>query len=148
MPLVLDNSVVSGWLLKSQATAYSQAIARRLLHDRAVAPALLRLEYANVLRTACKRGRLTAEQAQEAIAELAALPLDLDHESPDPAQLLALALRHDLSAYDAAYLDLALRRQLPIATQDGALAQAARIAGVGVVEPEPGTHESRKDPAQ
>ena len=133
MPFVLDNSVVSGWLLDNQATPYTSAVADRLLTDRAVAPSLLRLEYTNVLRTACKRQHLTAQQAQEAIAELAALPIDIDREIPDPGQLLALALRYALTSYDAAYLDLALRRQLPVATQDAALAEAARIAGVGVV---------------
>jgi len=135
MPFVLDNSVVCGWLLDDQATAYTEAVADRLLDDRAIAPALLRLEYANVLRTACRRGRLVARQAQQAIQQLARLPLDIDREAPDAAQLLALALRYDLSSYDAAYLELALRRQLPIATQDGALADASRTAGVGVFEP-------------
>lgn len=133
MPMVLDNSVVCGWLLENQATPYSDAIAERLQDDQALAPPLLRLEYANVLRTACKRGRLTAQQAQDAIAQLAELPVEIDAELPDAGQLLALALRYDLSSYDAAYLDLALRRQLPVATQDAALAQAARLAGVGVV---------------
>ncbi|HQY40052.1 MAG TPA: type II toxin-antitoxin system VapC family toxin [Giesbergeria sp.] len=135
MPMVLDNSVVCGWLLENQATPYSDAIAQRLQDDQAVAPPLLRLEYANVLRTACKRGRLTAQQAQDAIAQLAELPVEIDAELPDAAQLLALALRYDLSSYDATYLDLALRRQLPVATQDVALAQAARLSGVGVVTP-------------
>lgn len=135
MALVLDNSVVCGWLLANQATPYSDAIAARLLEDRAVAPALLRLEYTNVLRTACKRGRMNAQQAQDAITQLAALPIDIDTESPDAGQVFALALRYDLSSYDAAYLDLALRRQLPVATQDTALADAARLAGVGVVSP-------------
>lgn len=134
MPLVLDNSVVSGWLLENQATTYSDAIANWLKDDRAVAPALLRLEYTNVLRTACKRNRMSAQQAQQAITHLATLPVDIDQEPPDAGHLLALALRYDLSSYDAAYLDLALRRQLPIATQDVALAEAARLAGVGVVE--------------
>lgn len=135
MALVLDNSVVCGWLLADQATPYSEAIAKRLLEDRAVAPALLRLEYSNVLRTACKRGRINAQQAQDAITHLAALPIDIDTEAPDVGQVFALALRYDLSSYDAAYLDLALRRQLPVATQDTALADAARLAGVGVVNP-------------
>ena len=135
MPMVLDNSVVCGWLLENQATPYSDAIAQRLQDDQAVAPPLLRLEYANVLRTACKRGRLTAQQAQDAIAQLAELPVEIDAELPDAAQLLALAVRYDLSSYDATYLDLALRRQLPVATQDVALAQAARLSGVGVVTP-------------
>jgi predicted nucleic acid-binding protein len=132
--MVLDNTVVSGWLLENQATAYTEAIAQRLVDDQAVAPALLRLEYANVLRTACKRGRMGARQAQDAIAQLALLPVDIDPEPPNAGHLLALSLRYDLSSYDAAYLDLALRRQWPIATQDDALAQAARLAGVGVVE--------------
>ena len=61
--------------------------------------------------------------------------MEIDAELPDAAQLLALALRYDLSSYDATYLDLALRRQLPVATQDVALAQAARLSGVGVVTP-------------
>lgn len=66
MRFVLDNSVVCGWLLEDQATAYTDAVAARLENARAVAPALLRLEYTNVLRTACKRGRLTAYKAQTA----------------------------------------------------------------------------------
>lgn len=134
MQFVLDNSAVSGWLLDNQATAYTDAIARRLQEDRAVAPVLLRLEYANVLRTACKRSRMNAQQAQEAIGHLAALPVEIDSDPPDAAQVLALALQYDLSSYDAAYLHLALRRQCPVATQDAALAQAARLAGVGVVD--------------
>lgn len=134
MTFVLDNSVVCGWLLANQATPYSEAIAQRLHDDRAVAPTLLRLEYSNVLRSACKRGILNAQQAQDAIAQLAALPIEMDTDSPDAGQILALALRYDLSSYDAVYLDLALRRQLPIATQDTALAAAARLAGVGVAQ--------------
>lgn len=53
--------------------------------------------------------------------------------APNPAQILDLALRHDLTAYDEVYLDLVLRRALPVATRDLALADAARAAGVGVV---------------
>lgn len=135
MPFVLDNSVVCGWLLENQASAYADAVAERLQEDRAVVPGLLHLEYANVLRTACRRGVLIAQQAQYAIAQLAQLPIDTDRDVPAPAHLLALALRHDLSAYDAVYLELALRRQLPIATTDAALADAARVAGVGVLAP-------------
>lgn len=132
MLFVLDNSVVCGWLLPAQATPYTDAVAERLPEGRAIAPSLLRLEYTNVLRTACKRGRLIASQAQDFIEQLALLPLDIDREVPAPAELLALALRHDLSVYDATYLELALRTQLPIATQDAALASAARASGVGV----------------
>jgi len=62
------------------------------------------------------------------------LPLRINTTPPAPAALLSLALRHDLTSYDAAYLELALRLQLPIATGDGALAEAAWAAGVGVLE--------------
>jgi predicted nucleic acid-binding protein len=132
---VIDNSVVSGWLLQNQATAYSDAVATLLQTRRAVAPPLLRVEYTNVLRTACKRQRLSAEQAYEMLAMLGELPIDLDSSVSIGPQLLDLALRHDLTAYDATYLDVALRRGAPIATQDAALANAARAAGLGVVKP-------------
>jgi predicted nucleic acid-binding protein len=133
MSFVIDNSVVSGWLLESQASAYSEAIAQRLHTGAAIAPPLLPLEYTNVLRTACKRQKLIAAQAQEMLAMLAELPISIDTTAPSPAQLFDLALRYDLTSYDALYLDLALRRSLPIATQDRALAHAAMVAGVGVV---------------
>lgn len=133
MSFVLDNSVVSGWLLDSQASAYSEAVAQRLQTGRAVAPPLLQMEYTNVFRTACKRQKIIGAQAQEMLAMLAGLPIDIDTTPPNPAQLLDLALRYDLTSYDAVYLDLALRRRLPIATQDQALANAAVVAGVGVV---------------
>lgn len=134
MRFVLDNSVVCGWLFEAQATDYSHTIAQRMEHSRAIAPALLRLEYTNVLRSACLRGKLIASQAQDMLGMLERLPIDIDDAGTDTRQLLALALRYELSSYNAAYLDLALRRQLPIATQDAALADAARRAGVGVVE--------------
>ena len=133
MSFVLDNSVVSGWLLDSQASTYSEAVAQRLQASRATAPPLLPMEYTNVLRTACKRQKINAAQAQEMLSMLAGLPIDIDTTPPNPAQLLDLALRYDLTSCDAVYLDLALRRSLPIATLDQALANAAVVAGVGVV---------------
>jgi len=133
MSFVIDNSVVCGWIIENQANAYCDAVARRLQTGRAVAPALLPLEYTNVLRTACKRQRLLALQAQHMLAALTELPIDIGTARPSPSQLLDLSMRYDLTSCDAAYLDLALRRSLPIATQDQALAHAAIVAGVGVV---------------
>lgn len=105
---------------------------QRLLDDTAIAPELWPLELSNVLRAACKRGALVAQRAQEISAEICVLPITIDAESQSPAALLALALRFDLTSHDAAYLELALRLQLPIATQNAALMQAAMAAGVGV----------------
>jgi predicted nucleic acid-binding protein len=133
MPFVIDNSVVCGWFLANQSTDYTEAIAQRLLGDTAIAPALWSLELANVLRSACKRGAMIASQAREVAEQIAVLPIAVDAQPPAIQAVLSLALRYDLSSYDAAYLELALRLQLPIATQDAALAEAAMAAGVGVV---------------
>lgn len=130
---VLDNSVLCGWFLTSQATTYGDAVAERLQRCDAHAPALLQLECANVLRSACKRGALPITAAHTIVDQLALLPIQIDTTPPPPAALLSLALRYDLTSYDAAYLELALRRQLPIATRDGALAKAAWAAGMGVL---------------
>ena len=133
MPFVLDNSVVSGWYLENQATPYTEAIARRLRDDTACAPAIWELELTNVLRTACLRQRMNAQQAQAVLAQIALLPIEVDREPVPRSEQLALALRFGLSAYDAAYLELALRRQRPIATLDEALRDAALASGVGWV---------------
>ncbi len=132
MPFVLDNSVVCGWFLENRASAYSDAIIERLRDDRAVVPALWELEFTNVLRTACLRQRMTAEAAQRVIAQIVSLPIDIDRQPVPASQILGLALRFGLSSYDAAYLELALRLQLPIATGDGPLRAAALASGVGL----------------
>ena len=134
MPFVIDNSVVSGWYLEDQATPYTGHIAARLLEERACAPALWELELCNVLRTSCLRRRLTAERAQQILMHIARVPIEIDRHAVPRHELLALALRFGLSSYDATYLELALRRQWPLATQDEALRGAALAAGVGCVE--------------
>ena len=130
MPFV-DSSVVSGWYLENQATPYTEAISERLREDRAVVPALWELELTNVLRTACLRQRMTAEKAQQVLARIAKLPIAVNRVGAPPHELMALALRFGLSSYDAAYLELAFRLQLPVATVDVALSDAAVASGVG-----------------
>ena len=133
MPFVLDNSVVCGWFIHNQATPYSEAIAVRLQEDRAVVPALWELEFSNLLRTACLRKAMTAQAAQAVVAQIVSLPMDVDCHAVPPSEMLALALRFGLTTYDAAYLELAQRLQLPIATLDAPLLEAAMASGVGVV---------------
>lgn len=135
MRFVLDNSVVSGWFLQSQETAYSNSIASRLSKDKAHVPALWELEFTNVLRTSCLRQRMDAAHAQMALLRIGSLPIEVDRHAVPRSELLGLALRFGLSTYDAAYLELALRLQCPVATQDEALRMAALSAGVGVVTP-------------
>ncbi len=133
MRFVLDNSVVVGWFLEDQATPYTDAVGALLEQNQAVVPALWELEFANVLRTACRKQRLAADEAHEVIEQICALPIAIERDTPGPAELLTLALRYNLSSYDAAYLELALRLQIPIATKDEPLQAAAQAAGVGVV---------------
>ena len=95
-------------------------------------PGLWELEFTNVLRSACLKQRMTAEAAQKVIAQNVSLPIDVDRQPVSPSEFLALALRFGLSSCDAAYLELALRQQLPIATSDGPLRAAALAAGVGI----------------
>ncbi len=133
MPFVLDNSVSCGWFLDNQASDYTEAIARRMEDDNAVVPPLWELELANVLRSTCLKQRLNAQAAQQALARIVSLPITIDRQPVPASEILALALRFGLSSYDAAYLELALRLQLPLATADDALRDAALASGVGVV---------------
>jgi predicted nucleic acid-binding protein len=130
---VLDNSVLCGWFLRNQASEYGDWVAGQLRQIDAHAPWLLQLEFTNVLRTACRRGSFSVAAAREIVDQVALLPICIDGSPPQPAALLSLALRFQLTSYDAAYLELALRLQLPIATRDGELAEAAWAAGVGVL---------------
>jgi predicted nucleic acid-binding protein len=133
MAFILDNSVASGWYLENQTSPYTEAIAVRLQDEKAHVPSLWELELTNVLRTACLRQRITAAQAQLVIVDFGALPIEVDRTLVRPSEILGIALRFGLSSYDAAYLELALRMQLPIATKDGPLHDAAIASGVGVV---------------
>ena len=137
MPFILDNSIVCGWFLENQATPYSDSIIERLRDDRAAVPALWELDFTNVLRTACLRQRMTAQAAQRVIAQMVSLPIDVDRQPVPASEILGLALRFGLSSYDAAYLELALRLQLPVATGDGPLRAAALAAGLGLAGPTP-----------
>jgi len=131
---ILDNSVLCGWFLANQATEYGDAVALQLKQNDAHAPWLLQLEFTNVLRTAIRRGQLPISSASEVVDQVALLPIRIDPSPPPPAALLSLALRFNLTSYDAATLELALRLQRPIATRDADLAKAAWAAGLGVLK--------------
>ena len=135
MPFVVDNSVVLGWHLGNQATPYSDAVLNALAGDTGHVPALWALEFSNVVRKALVSKKISQERAREIMQIQASLALTVHGDIPVPAENMALALRYQLSSYDAAYLDLAQRLRLPMATTDGALHDAAVAAGVGVFTP-------------
>lgn len=135
--LVLDASLALSWALPDEASSYSDAILNRVARAGALAPALWLHEIANGLLMAQRRGRYTTAQRMAFIEELLRLPIEI--ESSTARAVLdgqaQLAERYALTAYDAAYLDLALRRNLPLATQDKAMKSAAGKAGVAIVSP-------------
>lgn len=132
---VIDNSVITAWWNATQATDYTRAVAAVAPQARMHAPQLWVLELANVLRRARVGGHLTDAEAAAILARLSALRITVEPQTETAAELLERALRFGLSAYDASYLGLAMRLNLPIACKDGALARAAEAAGVGVFRP-------------
>ena len=132
---VLDCSVAVAWLFDDEATPESDALLDRLKDDGAFVPALWRLELGNVLARAERRKRISAAQIVAFLALLDRLPIATDPETESRAfrEILALARAERLSTYDAAYLELAMRRGLLLATRDSALVHAARRVGVDTV---------------
>ena len=133
MAFVLDSSVALSWCFEDEVTEATLRIRERLSTERAVVPSLWLLEVANVLLLGARRGRLTAEAAAEFADLLVGLPIDVVEPERDIADLMQLAAEHRLTAYDAAYLQVAAARRLPLATLDATLAEATRAAGVGLL---------------
>lgn len=130
MPFVADNSVVIAWFSRSQATAYTDRFYRRLEKDELIVPSVWPYEFANALAVLERRKLITLGLADEIVGAAAKLITRVDVPPAPAATLLGLARRHGLSAYDAAYLELAQRISLPLATRDSPLADAARSLGL------------------
>jgi len=145
MPFVVDASVSLAWCFEDEATPQTEAILDRLNDDTALVPALWELEVSNVLLLGERRSRLTEAQSARFVALLGQLPIHVDSASVDMGAVLATGRRHALTAYDAAYLVLAEREGVSLATLDAKLRDAARAAGVTVVpEAEPVQGGSRR----
>jgi predicted nucleic acid-binding protein len=131
---VVDASMTLAWCFDDEASAATDAVLRRLLLEGAIAPAHWNLEVGNGLRSGERRGRI--DRAKLALAESLLTDLRVDVVPVDiPAMLRAVAVarRHDLTVYDAAYLDLAATRGLGLATIDERLGAACRKARVRVI---------------
>lgn len=134
MTFVLDASIVGSWCFHDEHDARADAAYDRLFDDRAIVPMQWWFEVRNVVLLGERRKRITEQYAVEFLGRVEELAVDLA-AIPDQIEVLALARRHHLTFYDAAYLDLALRERLPLATLDDALAAAARAEGVPLVVP-------------
>lgn len=129
MSMVLDSSVTLAWIYTAQADAEVDPVLQLVNEQGAWVPSLWRLEIANVLETGVRRGRHNSAFRDATLADLALLPISIDPDTDAHAwgTTLRLAERHRLTLYDAAYLELAKRRGLPLATLDKEL----RAAGKG-----------------
>jgi predicted nucleic acid-binding protein len=134
---VLDGSVALAWYFVDEQEAYADGVAASLPSSAAVVPAVWPLEVANAVLMGERRQRGTTTKASVWLRFLRSLPITVDDETHLRAwgDTLDLARTHGLTAYDAAYLELALRRGLPLATLDKKLRAAAKAAGAAEYKP-------------
>ena len=130
MAVVIDASVVLAWYLPNeQGNAAADAVALQLARETVIAPGIFWYEVRNILLRSERQGRIDSEDTEQFLGHLRALGIEMDLEQNEVI-VLALARRHQLTFYDAAYLETALRRRAKIATLDGALASASVIESV------------------
>jgi predicted nucleic acid-binding protein len=132
---VLDSSVALAWVLPGEVEAIAETLLNDVVSRGAVVSGLWRLEVANVLLAAERRGRITLAERQEALTTLADLPIRTDPHTVAHAwgDALHLAAARGLTLYDATYLELALRLRLPLASLDRELRAAAADCGVALL---------------
>ena len=130
--IVVDNSVFLAWCLGEEDDLAAVETMLHIANEGGVAPRIWWHEFRNALLVNERRGRISAEQMSKVLAASLALNIEID-ESHDEAQLLDFARRFDLTVYDAAYLEVAFRRGLPLATFDHQLRKAANIIGITMV---------------
>ncbi len=132
MPLVLDASATLSWLLDDERDAIAIATLHAIRKFEAIVPSLWRWEIQNALLVAERRGRITVELVNALLADLDRLPIGIAN-APSlalGAGELTFARRYDVSAYDAAYLELSFRTGSPLITRDRRLSAAAGDLGL------------------
>lgn len=134
---VLDCSIVLAWYFADEKDRYADRVAGALAGATAVVPGHFHLELANVLVVGERRERSTEAQATAFLRRLASLPIVVDSQTAGRAcsDIIMLARAHNLSTYDAAYLELAVREKLPLATLDDPLVKAAKAVDVAIFKP-------------
>jgi predicted nucleic acid-binding protein len=135
LSLVLDSSVTLAWAYSAETTAAVSDVLARVIEAGAWVPALWRLEVANLLEMGVRKGRTDAAFRDAALADLALLPISVDPETDRHSWgvIAKLAARHCLTPYGAAYLELARRRSLPLATLDHDLRAAAAAEDIVLI---------------
>jgi predicted nucleic acid-binding protein len=133
---VIDNSIVMAWCFRDEVNPYADAVLNNLTEAVALVPSIWPLEVVNVLLVAERRQRLHQTDSVRFLALLAQLPIVVEQSRPEErmGELLALGRAGNLSSYDAAYLELAMRRGVPIATLDQKLIEAANSVAAPLLE--------------
>lgn len=132
---VLDCSVTMAWCFADEANEQSDKALSLLTQSKALVPNLWSIEVVNVLSVAERKQRLTAIQSNTFINLLQALPIEIDiHNNGLPnTRVLEISREHQISAYDASYLELAERKNIPLASFDKALCEAAKASGISII---------------
>ncbi len=134
MPFVVDASIAAAWVVADERTSAAHGLLERIKFEGGRVPDLFWHEMRNLLLKVERRGRSPRGAAETALATLRRLPIEVQPSRDDPT-ILNLARTHQLTPYDAAYLDLAIDAGLRLATADRALAVAARSSGVALLGP-------------
>lgn len=134
---VLDCSMTMAWCFEDEATPYSESALEALAEGEAVVPPLWSLEVANVLVVGERKKRLLPAQSLRFVELLQSLPIAIEADIRPLGEILGLAREQGLSAYDASYLDLAVRTGLPLASFDSDLLEAADRFGVARFQAQP-----------
>jgi predicted nucleic acid-binding protein len=136
MTFVVDASVAISWIFEDERTPETDRWLEQLTVGRGVVPGHWALEVANVVVRAARSNRIPAREIQDLFDDLGALRLQVDEGTAGAAfhRIADLAAQYELTTYDAAYLELAERADLPLATRVRALARAARAAGLRLLD--------------
>ena len=132
MPFVIDASITASRLLSDELHPTALAAFTRFVDDTAIVPAVWWFEVRNMLLVNQRRGRIDERQMAQALEMIEEIPVAIDRD-PESRIVIELAERHRLSVYDAAYVELALRHQAPLATLDGSMARAAEAQRIPLI---------------
>ena len=144
MAFVLDCSVTLPWFLEDERTGFTDSLLFAAKRTEYWVPGIWCLEFPNALLVAERRRRIERARRIEALEQIPKLLIRIDAEPVDMKSVSAVAEKHDLSTYDAAYLELAMRQGLGLITLDRDLADAATAEGISVQSPRPGVQQRRR----
>ena len=137
MTFVLDACTVLSWFFEDEQDDYAESVKASLIAAGAFVPRLWRAEVANGLVKAVRRNRIVPEKILPILDTIAKLPIDVKELDATAAELATLAQKYTITTYDASYLHLAQKENLPLASIDGGLETARKSAGVPRYEPPP-----------